>query len=200
MTQSSRIRRVRIRRGRGWAFAGAILMSAAALSAVPVLASPAQAASSWGPIYNYGAGTCLDDPGGSHTTGTQMDSWGCNGGSNQKWREYSSKLVDNQFTYYSFQNEASGLCLDLQGSSNKDGTPVIQYPCNTSDSAQFWLLGGVSTNYSPPWEDFLNLAGYLQSMVITSDSKTYGAKIESWFISKSPDPDTTHWWDPSGGL
>jgi Ricin-type beta-trefoil lectin domain-like len=177
---------------------GAVLMSAAALSAMPVLASPAQAASGYGPIYNYGAGTCLDDPGSSRSSGTQMDSWGCNGGSNQQWREYSSKLVDNQFWFYMFQNEASGLCLDLRGGSKNDGTPVIQYPCNTADNAQYWQLGSTPPNYAPPWWDFTNLAGTVQSMVITSDSKTWGAKIESWKVS-IPDHDTTHWWDPSGG-
>ncbi len=183
---------------RGLALVGAVLV-AVTLSAMPFLTSPANAASAYGPIYNYGASTCLDDPGSSHSSGTQMDSWGCNGGSNQQWREYSSKLVDNQFTFYMFQNEASGLCLDLQGGKNNNGTPVIQYPCNTKDNAQYWQLGNVPPNYSPPWYDFDNLDSPGHVMVITSDSKTWGAKLEIWTPSY-PDNDTTHWWDPSGGL
>jgi hypothetical protein len=104
-------------------------MVAAMLSAMPGLTSAANAASGYGPIHNYGASTCLDDPGFSHTSGTRMDSWGCNGGANQQWRVFASRVIDNQFQEYEFQNQASGLCLDMKGGSSANGAPVIQWPC-----------------------------------------------------------------------
>jgi hypothetical protein len=164
---------------------------------VPLLAAgTANAASAWGPIYNYGASTCLDDPGSSHSSGTQMDSWGCNGGANQQWRVFASRLQDNQFEQYVFQNEASGLCLDMRGGSSANGTPVIQWPCNTKDNAQWWEMGNPNVNYSPPWFTFLNDAS-ISYMVISSDSHTWGAKLEGWRPSNLFS-DTNHWWDPSG--
>jgi hypothetical protein len=113
------------------------------------------------------------------TSGTQMDSWGCNGGTNQQWRVFSSRLAGGQFQEYEFQNEASGLCLDIKGSSSANGTPVVQWPCNTRDNAQWWQMGNPNSNYSPPWFVFLNDASS-SWMVISSDSHTWGAKLEGW--------------------
>jgi len=179
----------------GLALTGTVMV-AVMLSVMPGLTSAANAASGYGPIRNFGAAKCVDDPGFSHTSGTQMDIWGCNGGTNQQWRVFASRVVSNQFQEYEFQNQASGLCLDMKSGSSANGTPVIQWPCNTRDNAQWWSMGNPNSNYSPPWFVFLNDASS-SWMVISSDSHANGAKLEGWRPSNLFS-DTNHWWDPTG--
>ncbi|MET1071695.1 MAG: RICIN domain-containing protein [Umezawaea sp.] len=57
--------------------------------------------------------------------GTVVKTHGCNGGANQKWTLGATGAVTGT---------QSGLCLDVQGASTADGTPVV-----------LWTSGGVTT-------------------------------------------------------
>jgi hypothetical protein len=78
-------------------------------------------------LVSTASGRCMDDPGGSTKTGTQVDVWDC-GGSNQKWT-YNSATK-------SYGTE--GLCLDASGGGTKPGTPVILWTC-TGAANQQWI-------------------------------------------------------------
>jgi hypothetical protein len=111
----------------------ALAISAAAFA---LIASPGIAhAAAWGTMKN-GYGLCLDDTGYSTTEGTQMQVWTCNGKATQNWHIYESKLRSNGTYEYMFQVQQSGMCLDEYQQS---GSMVVQWPCNPSDPAQWWV-------------------------------------------------------------
>ncbi|SHN29708.1 glycoside hydrolase family 76 protein [Actinacidiphila paucisporea] len=72
---------------------------------------------------------CVDVPAASHTNGTQVALWDCNGAANQSWTSDTS----GRLTVYGTK------CLDVRTSGTADGTPVQIYDCNGT-SAQQWNL------------------------------------------------------------
>jgi hypothetical protein len=88
-----------------------------------------------GEIHAVGAGKCLDVPNQTHTQGTQVDIWDCNGGSNQVWTSTSS----HQLSVYSGAD-----CLDAQGAGTTAGTKVDIWPC-TGGANQQWSLNSNGT-------------------------------------------------------
>lgn len=77
-----------------------------------------------GPITLSGTSLCVDVNSQSLDPGAEIDSWTCNGGSNQAWQPTAKG------TLYNFINQNSGLCLDVSGASTAAGAPVIQWTCN----------------------------------------------------------------------
>jgi hypothetical protein len=73
-------------------------------------------------------GKCLDvdqsvlTPAGNHPAVLQE----CNGSARQAWRRVSIAGT-NQVT---FENDALGLCLNVEGAGSANGTPVVVYPCS----------------------------------------------------------------------
>jgi hypothetical protein len=105
-------------------------------------------------VSNYRNGLCIDDPSGS-TNGARMILWGCNGASNQLWREISTGCgLGGPFESYCavLQNESSGRCLDVWGASKANGTPAVQYSCNSNDTAeQFKIQPAAGAPGAPYW-------------------------------------------------
>jgi len=75
---------------------------------------------------NLGA-YCLDDMGGA--SGTQDAVWACNGGANQKW---AATAASGGFHLVN----GAGLCLDVNGGGNVNGTKVVNWTCGSTDTAE----------------------------------------------------------------
>ncbi|HEY8986609.1 MAG TPA: ricin-type beta-trefoil lectin domain protein [Streptomyces sp.] len=73
-----------------------------------------------GAIVGVGSGRCVDVPGQSHTAGTQVALWDCNGGSNQQWTDTSA----GELRVY------GSTCLDASGGATAPGTKVVIWDCN----------------------------------------------------------------------
>nr|BEK63972.1 hypothetical protein KPHV_11990 [Kitasatospora purpeofusca] len=64
---------------------------------------------------------CLDVTGQSTESGTLVEQWTCNGGTNQQWTWTDAG---------EFVSVASGKCLDIPGFSTDGGVQAIIWPCN----------------------------------------------------------------------
>ncbi|MDQ1065373.1 O-glycosyl hydrolase [Streptomyces canus] len=82
-----------------------------------------------GAIVGVGSGRCVDVPNQSHTAGTQVELWDCNGGSNQQWTNTSAGELRVYGSY----------CLDTAGQGTSPGTKVDIWDC-TGGSNQKWTL------------------------------------------------------------
>ncbi|MFE9423111.1 RICIN domain-containing protein [Kitasatospora sp. NPDC006697] len=78
------------------------------------------------------SGQALDDPNWSTATGTQLDTWTANAGSNQNWT-----FTQQSDGSYQIANAYSKLCLDDADNSTTSGTSVIQWTCAGADN-QHW--------------------------------------------------------------
>ena len=76
------------------------------------------------------SGRCLDVPNGSTTTGTQLEIWDCNTGTNQSFTPTSGKAL---------QVYNGSLCLDASGQGTSTGTAIITWTCNGQTNQQ-WNL------------------------------------------------------------
>lgn len=77
----------------------------------------------------------LDVPGSSPSSGLQMQTWPANDTSAQRWVPEFTDMLHN--SWMRLRNLATGLCLDLEGGSNAEGTAVVQWPCHGGDN-QLW--------------------------------------------------------------
>jgi hypothetical protein len=155
------------------------------------LAQPLPAAaytSSYVPVHKAGNSLCIDDPNASKTSGTQMILWPCATGSNQQWREMSVECGLGggplSSTCALLQNAASGLCLDVKGGSKSNGTPAIQWPCNTSDHAQWFKVMPAAGGSGPPYWT-LWAAGIGVCLDDPNNSSTSGTKLRFWQCNQS---------------
>ncbi|MFI0508415.1 ricin-type beta-trefoil lectin domain protein [Streptomyces sp. WSLK1-5] len=82
-----------------------------------------------GAIVGVGSGRCVDVPNQSHTAGTQVALWDCNGGSNQQWTTTSA----GELRVY------GSVCLDAAGQGSSPGTKVDIWDC-TGGANQKWTL------------------------------------------------------------
>ncbi|NUP53447.1 MAG: cellulase family glycosylhydrolase [Catenulispora sp.] len=79
-------------------------------------------------------GRCLDVPGYSTTSGTQLDLWDCNGGGNQSWNYTATHLL----TVY------SNKCMQAGTGTATTGTAVVIQDC-TGLPAQQWTVNANGT-------------------------------------------------------
>jgi O-glycosyl hydrolase len=77
-------------------------------------------------------GKCLDVNGRATTSGTLVQLWTCNGGTNQQWTVGSNS---------SLVGTGSGKCLDDPGGTTVDGTQQVIWTC-TGGVNQAWTLPG----------------------------------------------------------
>jgi hypothetical protein len=97
--------------------------------------SSASAASGWYQIKNPSFNQCMDNL-GSRTSASFIERNWCSNTSTQMWRTIFQE-GDPTRHWDVIQNEFSGMCLDVwQGKSYTQYTPIVQYPCNTSDLAE----------------------------------------------------------------
>lgn len=76
------------------------------------------------------SGKCLDDPAGNTATGTKLDIWTCNGGTNQKWTVVQDGTL-----------RVSGKCLDVAGGGTANGSAVQLGTCTAGAASQRWQVG-----------------------------------------------------------
>jgi hypothetical protein len=94
-------------------------------------------------VVSNSAGTLVwDDPAFAKTSGTLVDLWPSNGGSNQRW---TFTAIANG--YYSITNVSSGLELDDPGSSTTSGTKLVQSTLNSTATDQHWLVTQSGNGY-----------------------------------------------------
>jgi len=103
----------------------------------PSSAPPSSSGPSSGPsgpqrIVGSQSGRCVDVPNVSHTNGTRVQLYDCNGGTNQSWTYTSSR----QLTVY------GTTCLDAAGTGN--GSAVQIYGCNGQANQQ-WAVNANGT-------------------------------------------------------
>jgi hypothetical protein len=174
------------------------LTCAAASIVLAGFAAPAQAANAWGTIGNYHSGECLDDTGHSTTEDTQMQQWAClSNDADQQWRLLRTETVtigQGDQTGIQVQVEQSGMCLDMDGGSSANGAHVIQYPCSSSDQAQYWLPQ--ATNISG-YFNYVNVESGT-CMTVSADSQSSGALIQGWSCATAGSDHSYFWSNPPG--
>lgn len=144
-------------------------------------------------IHNVHSNLCLDDSGWSTSWGTQMQQWTCTGGSNQTWLIQGWTSVDwtcSDYTcpvwFYTIKNVYSGLCLDVKGNNDANGSPIIQWGCNLSDAAQQFRLGAYCGNGPSGGGDYEILPasnGYYPGykVEVYNWSTSNGGKVDLWY-------------------
>jgi hypothetical protein len=85
-----------------------------------------------GELRGVGSNRCLDVPGATTQTGTQLQIWDCHGGSNQQW----TYTAAGELTVYS---GGSQRCLDAEGAGTSNGTAAIIWTCH-GGANQRWNL------------------------------------------------------------
>jgi hypothetical protein len=76
-----------------------------------------------------------DVTGQSKATFAPVQLWGWWGGANQQWQ-----AIQIAQGYYLFKNRNSGQCLDVPYASTSNSVQLRQYPCNSSDMAEAFLV------------------------------------------------------------
>jgi endo-1,4-beta-xylanase len=90
-----------------------------------------------GAVRAVGANKCLDVPGSSTTTGTQLQIWSCSGGAGQQWVRTSA----GELSVYTGDSRR---CLDASGSGSANGTAAIIWTCHGGTN-QKWTVTGNGT-------------------------------------------------------
>jgi hypothetical protein len=85
-----------------------------------------------GELRGVGSGRCLDVPGLTTESGTQLQIWDCWGGSNQQWTHTAA----GELTVYAGDSRR---CLDAEGNGTSNGTAVIIWTCHGGVN-QRWIL------------------------------------------------------------
>ncbi|MCX4745579.1 RICIN domain-containing protein [Kitasatospora sp. NBC_01287] len=88
------------------------------------------AAPNSGVLNSVGAGKCLDVPWLNTNPGVQVQSYTCNGGTNQVW----TRTPDGRLTVY---GGAGSLCLDAYDNQTTAGTKVQTWSCNGGANQQW---------------------------------------------------------------
>jgi Ricin-type beta-trefoil lectin domain-like len=175
-------------RPRGLLKVAVVVCLALAAGVTPSLSAAAQTTF---PIHNLNSGLCLDDTNWSRSSGTQMQQWGCSGGSNQTWdvihlsNPVGSSLIENMY---------SGLCLDLYQDKQSNGTPVVQWTCDAEDEAQLWLIYAHSVNGCSSCVAIEFLDNHTITMEIYNWSKSNGGKVDVWAPNSNGGPGVNQLW------
>jgi hypothetical protein len=82
-------------------------------------------------VYSGSTLRCADGYGQGLTSGTKVDIYTCNQGTNQAWSFNSNGTITEV---------QSGLCLDVTGASTANGALVELWTCNGGSNQQ-WTLG-----------------------------------------------------------
>lgn len=116
-------------------------------------------------IVNRLSGKALDDTGYSTVSGTPIQQWQYQGGTNQQW-------VFSPVVFYNIVNRLSGAALDVTGGSTAVGAPIQQWAPNGFEQQQWQLLpvtGGAFNLVN-------NLSG--KALDVRGSSTSDGAMIE----------------------
>jgi polygalacturonase len=117
---------------------------AALAAALVLVAAPTAAHAAAGPgtytVTDGGSGLCLDLPGSSTTSGTQLDLQTCTNAANQQW------TLTATGSGYTITSAASALCLGITGNSTSAGKAVQQQTCTGTTAQQWTLPAGTPAN------------------------------------------------------
>jgi hypothetical protein len=127
-------------------------------------------------ISSVNSALVLDDPAASMTSGTVIQQFGANSGTNQSW-----KLQNISPNIVSLINVASGMALSVAGDSSVNSAQVIQTPF-TGDMAQEWTL--VSAGSTGDFE-VLNLRSGL-ALDVTGQSTAPGTPLDQFQYQGNP--------------
>ncbi len=89
--------------------------------------TPGTVAGGGNAIVGLGSGRCVDVPNATHTIGTQVQLWDCNGGTNQQWTATSAGEL----------RVFGGDCLDASGQGTGPGTKVDIWTCDGGANQQW---------------------------------------------------------------
>jgi hypothetical protein len=119
---------------------------------------------------------CLDDTNLSLASGTQMQQYTCEGGSQQMWTFYPVAGVPDTYTAV---NQLSGKCLDVADASTADGAAVQQSDCTGGTNQQFTFRKVIYSGSGP--QDYQLVAQHSGRCVdVNGESTTPGARIIQW--------------------
>lgn len=90
-----------------------------------------------GELRGVGSNRCLDVPGQTTSSGTQLQIWDCWGGPNQQW----TRTAAGELTVYS---GGSLRCLDASDNGTSNGTAVIIWNCHGGNN-QRWNFNSSGT-------------------------------------------------------
>lgn len=151
-------------------------------------------ASGWAEIFSphlhaQGNTLCFDDPGGSKSSGTQLQLWRCHGyasnGAMERWvfiqpEDSNGNLIyDQGHPVYEIYNLAAGLC--LSAANLGAGRPVTLGTCNrySTTSQIWWELPGATSPAGPDFQIFPWPAAYSSTCVAASNfSDSSGTRLE----------------------
>jgi predicted alpha-1,2-mannosidase len=124
-------------------------------------------------FYNRNSGLVLEDPKSSTANSTQLDQWGANGGSNQKFnlKQQPNILPGN----YEIQSASNGLALNVSGASTANGGTVVQWPFSSGQTNALWKFVPTSNGYY----QIQNVNSGLD-VNVTGASTVNGALIVQW--------------------
>jgi hypothetical protein len=114
-----------------------------------------------GPVRSGLAGKCVDDNGGSTTSGTKIQLWDCNGGAGQTWWWGNGQLR---------LGGADGKCVDVTGQGTSNGTLVDLWDCN----------GGTNQQWTPQSDGTLKSVQSGRCLDVPNSSTTNGTQLEIW--------------------
>jgi hypothetical protein len=114
-----------------------------------------------GPVRSALSGKCVDDNGGSTTSGTKIQLWDCNGGASQTWWWGNGQLR---------LGGASGKCVDVTGQGTANGTLVDLWDCN----------GGTNQQWTPQSDGTLKGVQSGRCLDVPNSSTTNGTQLAIW--------------------
>lgn len=120
----------------------ALLFAAAAMAAISLTVASPASADTLGPFVNLGNGLCIQPEGNSINAGARIVQQPCytsTGAARNRFQEWDFICVGSSCNVFHVQNHGSLLCLDVKGGA-ANGTPIIQWPCNTI-SNENWNFG-----------------------------------------------------------
>jgi GH43 family beta-xylosidase len=86
---------------------------------------------------NQNGSNCLDLPGSSTTSGTQLRANACASGASQS---FGFTPVAGTADTYTISTHASGQCVDVYGASTADNATIIQWTCHNATNQQWRLV------------------------------------------------------------
>ena len=111
---------------------------------------------------------CLDVAGGSTAAGANVQQYGCNGLTAQRWKVTRSANGD-----VALAAAVSGMCLTVAGNAAAPGANVVQQPCG--GAGQAWTLRNVGVGHYE-----LRHAGTGSCLDVAGGSKAQGGNVAQW--------------------
>ncbi|WP_179232772.1 RICIN domain-containing protein [Paenibacillus rigui] len=120
-------------------------------------------------LVNRNSGKALNVTGGASTDGANIEQWGYNAWSTQKWQ-----FIDIGSGYYEIKNVGTGKALNVSGGSLTDGANIQQWTYNAWSSQKWQLITAGNGYYQ------LKNVGSCKLMDVSASSTADSAQIVQW--------------------